>query len=408
MNVARITCKDLLVLWRDRRALVMLITMPLVFIAIIGLSTGQLLGWRNKNEQLKIVVMNQDGGSLSQQIVERLKARPGLAVTELEDRKAADALLDEGKHAAIVVIGNEFQDRVNELRPTDGMDFNRGRLAGGPGALDIEIVGRPSFTNASSVVEMVVQGEALRVVVPVALRKHALIRNLMDRRREEDAVAEAETPGTPKVVSTQPLESGGNVVYQKIVPSYTVLFTFFLIMIMARSFLAEKELGTLERLRSTPATNVSLLFGKTIPFYFVSLVQGALLFLTGRVLFGMSWGPRPEWLAVVIAATSLSATGLGLLIATLVRTDSQVSSLGPFVVITMAGISGCFMPREWLPEGMQQLSLATPHAWALMAYDQLLATPRPRIDRVAWYSVILVGFSMGFFVLGWLRFRRAD
>lgn len=413
MNVWRITRKDLLLLWRDRRALIMLITMPLVFIAIIGLSTGQMLGWRNRNEQLRIVVINQDRdeqgapGALSQQIVDRLKARDGLDVIESDDEAAAEELVGDGDRTASVVIGSRFQERVNELRPTDGMDFTRGRLAGGMSSLDIQIMGRTSFTNASAVVEMVVQGETLRVVVPVALRKHALIRNLMDRRREEDE-SNPETAAVAEAPRTTPLQGLGHNVYQKIVPSYTVLFTFFLITIMARSFLAEKELGTLQRLRSTPASNVALIIGKTLPFYFVSLLQGALLFISGRLLFGMSWGPRPELLPIVIAATSLSATGLGLLIATIVRTDSQVSSLGPLVIITMAGISGCFMPREWLPQAMQDISLATPHAWALMAYDQLLAAPRPHLDRVAKYSVALVGFSVVYFVMGWARFRQVD
>ena len=73
MNAWRITWKDLRVLWRDRRSFVILVALPLVFITIIGLSTGQLLGWRNTNSELRIAVVNRDGGPLSQSIVVNLQ-----------------------------------------------------------------------------------------------------------------------------------------------------------------------------------------------------------------------------------------------------------------------------------------------------------------------------------------------
>jgi len=42
----------------------------------------------------------------------------------------------------------------------------------------------------------------------------------------------------------------------------------------------------------------------------------------------------------------------------------------------LAGVSGCLMPRDLMPERMKQISLVTPHAWALDAYSQLLLSPR--------------------------------
>jgi len=108
----------------------------------------------------------------------------------------------------------------------------------------------------------------------------------------------------------------------------------------------------------------------------------------------------------VIAATSLAATTLGLLTATLVRTDTQVSAYANLVVVSLAGLSGCFMPRGWLPEPMQQISLLTPHAWSLIAYDQLLTTSSPNVALVMRCCAMLLLFSIAFFVFGWRRFAR--
>ncbi len=186
------------------------------------------------------------------------------------------------------------------------------------------------------------------------------------------------------------------------------MFVFFLVNIMARSFLSERELGTMRRLRIAPVPNWAILVGKTVPFLIVSLLQTAVLFVAGKLLFGMSWGAHPWMLLPIIFSTSAAATGLGLLIATLVKSDSQVSAYATTAVIILAGISGCFMPRKWLPDLMQQISLATPHAWALIAYDQLLVNGSPNLAIVWQCAGVLLGFAAGFFLVGTLRFGSVD
>jgi ABC-2 type transport system permease protein len=412
MNFWRITTKDLLVLWRDRRSLIILLALPLVFITIIGLSTGQLLGWRNENEMLKIALVNDDKGELSRSIIERLKTHEGLDIVEVPDRDKADDLVEEGERTAVVEFGPEFQTRVDELTSMDALKMDQGKLSGDVAVLDVHVTAEETLSNAGAIIEVIVHGEVLRGVIPVVLRKNAWIRNYI-RSHERAASAggepESETTaatGGPAEKALQSRESHASHIYQTIVPSYTVLFTFFLVTIMAGSFLAERDAGTLRRLKTMPVNSVALIIGKTLPFFFVSLIQGALLFLAGKLLFGMNWGPYPKWLPAVIICTSLSATSLGLLIATLVRTTGQVSAFATLIILTMAGISGCFMPRHWLPLAMQQISLGTPHAWALIAYNQLLNTNRPDFSEVIRCCLMLVAFSGGYLLLGWWRFRK--
>ena len=216
---------------------------------------------------------------------------------------------------------------------------------------------------------------------------------------------------------TEPLQTGNQEsekesetsdVYHQLVPGFTVMFVFFLVNIMARSFIHERQLGTLNRLRIAPLSPSSLLIGKTAPFFIVSLIQTAVLFLAGRFVWGMTWGNQPWLLLPVVVTTSLSATALGLLVATLVRTDSQVSAYANVVVITMAGISGCFVPRDWLSESMQRVSKATPHAWALIGYHEILSAEAPSLGVVTQSCGMLLGFSLLFFLLGCLRFSRVE
>jgi ABC-2 type transport system permease protein len=203
-------------------------------------------------------------------------------------------------------------------------------------------------------------------------------------------------------------KSRADIVYQYLVPSYTVMFVFYIVNFMAHSLVSERDTGTLARLLIAPLTRSGLMIGKTVPFLFISLSQTVLLFLAGKVLFQMSWGIYPWMLLPVMLSTSLAATSLGLLVATIVKNDSQVSAYGNFLVLTLAGLSGCLMPRSWQPELMQQVGLATPHAWALIAYDHLLNRDVPNLHTVARCCGVMLAFAAVFFVIGWWRFRKLE
>jgi ABC-2 type transport system permease protein len=198
------------------------------------------------------------------------------------------------------------------------------------------------------------------------------------------------------------------VIYEYLVPSYTVMFVFFIVNLMARSLLGERETGTLTRLLIGPVTRRGMMVGKTIPFFLISLAQTILLLVAGKVFFHMSWGGSPWMLLPVIISTSLAATALGLLVATVVRTDSQVTAYSTFLVLIMAGMSGCLMPRSWQPELMQQLGLVTPQAWALIAYEHLLGRDVPNL-HVVWNACwTLIAFALAFFAVAGWRFRALD
>jgi ABC-type multidrug transport system permease subunit len=73
-------------------------------------------------------------------------------------------------------------------------------------------------------------------------------------------------------------------------------------------------------------------------------------------------------------------------------------------VLVLAGLSGSMMPREMMPEHVRQLSLLTPHAWALDAYGQLLnfeGVP-PQIDRVLLACGVLTAFGLVFTLIAWV------
>jgi ABC-type multidrug transport system permease subunit len=183
------------------------------------------------------------------------------------------------------------------------------------------------------------------------------------------------------------------------------MFAFFLVLTVDWMFLAERRQGTITRLRTAPITQAQILLGKLIPCFVLSFFQGVFILLAGRVLFDLAWGPAPLWLIPTVAATSLAAVGLATLVAALARTETQVGVYGTLLVLVLAGLSGCMMgDRALLPEQMQRLSWFTPHAWALDAYQQLMANPSmPDLARVGTDCGVLAGFGVAMLALAWLH-----
>ena len=72
--------------------------------------------------------------------------------------------------------------------------------------------------------------------------------------------------------------------YQILVPSYTVMFAFFLVLSVGWLFVAERKHGTLVRLRAAPLTRAQILLGKLLPCLVVSLLQGVFLLAAGSAL----------------------------------------------------------------------------------------------------------------------------
>jgi len=418
-NAWKITLKDLRLLYRDQRTLAILLLLPLIFITILGTSTGQMFSFREKAKRIKVGIVDADQQELSARVLTEVAMVDALEVVEFDSLEAARKRMEQGDFDVAIMIGPTYTARVENLRLGDLL-AEKGRLKDELDSLDVKVESSAYFANAKQVVEKLVFGFAYKTFVPVILQRDKKKLALEIKREADKIDREAEAAGelaseaagelqalTREGIPTAPVNET-NFVYQIIVPSYTVMFVFFIVILMARSMIEERDLGTLSRLRMAPISQASTIIGKTIPFLIVSIAQTLLLFLAGRLFFSMSWGVMPLWLLPVVFCTSLSAVGLGLLVATTARTDAQVSAYGNFLVLTMAGLSGCLMPRAWQPELMQRIGLTTPHAWSLIAYDQLLTKQYPELSQVLQSCGMLLLFAFVFFSLGWWRFRSLN
>ena len=381
----------------------------------------------------------------------------GIKVELISTREEAQELVRNGQRPAVIVFHPGFSEKVIRCSfLADGINpFYRDGIK--LSEVDVELLTDPTQPISASVIEQVAQVSLMRVVLPWMigrafdkLSEPVFMSMLADEvpggkmlpmsmktalgSGVQGALARffpkydltgktwaALTKSEPKLgggmgtdLYTQDstgLLRRGSLRYQILVPSYTVMFAFFLVLTVGWLFVSERKQGTLKRLRAAPLSRTEILLGKLLPCLAVSLSQGFFLLGMGKLVFGMSWGSQPLWLLPVVMTTSLAAMGLALLVASLARTESQVAVYGTLLVLVLAGVSGSMMERERMPEVMKQISRVTPHAWALDAYAQLLQRPdpgqvhEPNLRIVATSCLVLASFGLVFIGLAWLALK---
>ena len=127
------------------------------------------------------------------------------------------------------------------------------------------------------------------------------------------------------------------------------------------SLVREKEQGTLEGLMAAPIRRYQLLAGKIIPYLIIGLVDILLFTAIGIITFGIPFRGSLADLVFFSSLFLLANLGIGLLIASLVRTQMSALVIAG-LIFTMPPIiqSGIFFPLYAMSAEAQQQALLFP------------------------------------------------
>jgi ABC-2 type transport system permease protein len=197
---------------------------------------------------------------------------------------------------------------------------------------------------------------------------------------------------------------------QQSVPAWLVFAMFFVVIPLSTIFIAERQQGTLPRLRSLRAPVSLLALGKVAPFYLVNLVQTLVMLLVGRFVVpwcgGDALGLDVDWAAlwVIASAVSLAAIGFALAVAAVARTTEQATTVGGLANILLAALGGVMVPKMVMPEAMQQLTRFSPMAWGMEGFQDVFVRGAGAADVLAPAAMLLALGAAGF-AIAWWRLR---
>ncbi|WP_088239404.1 ABC transporter permease [Calothrix rhizosoleniae] len=122
----------------------------------------------------------------------------------------------------------------------------------------------------------------------------------------------------------------------------------------------EKDTGTLEQLLMTPATNWEILLAKIVPLSFLLMGDVLLAITLATIVFHVPF--RGSFLLFFILSSMYLFVGisLGIMLATVSRSQQQVVLTSFFINLPMVQTSGAIAPIEAMPPVFQVLSLLNP------------------------------------------------
>lgn len=358
---------------RDRRALIMLLLMPMILIGILGMSLKEMMGDGRINP-FPVVVVNADqpakpqmppgtpqavldaikpihlGQTLIDDVLGSDAAKEVLKVEIATDLEQARQAVLDGKYSAVIYVP-----------PTFSADVIKG------GKPQVHLYSDPGKATNATIVEQVL----------TAFTEMVTSGNLAARALGPDQ-GQAFLTGTgagaaeklPKVtitsLGTKPVKA-----MQYYAAAMAIMFMLMTAFTRAKEILKEREDGTLDRILVSPTGKATIVAGQILGNVAVLMAQFVILMFGTTFIYGVDWGPWVAALAIGLAF-SVAAAGIGTATAGLVN-DSRAADGAIGVVSNICGaLSGAMFPLYNFPDSLKLVAKFVPNYWALQGtLDQM-------------------------------------
>lgn len=394
-KIWNIIWKDTILRFSSKSEMLFFLILPIAFTFILAGGTG---GGQADN-RIRLLVVDQAGSSLSQQIITELDksetVRPD--IMNLED---AQDVFDSRNASVLLVIP------VGCDTPT---------LQTGEIVLDLRQ--QPNNLNAQAA-QRAVQAVLYRLGSAVSIAKNAVAEAEKIQPFNSDADRQAyfytalessqllmdEAPdrvesvlgGTMDPIDYDPASNAS--------AGQMITWVFIPLIGISAQFAYERQRGTLRRLLTTPTGRGTYLMGTILGNVLWALVQMTLLVSFGVFVMKVNWANEPGALAIVLTASALAAAALGTMLGTFVKTEGQASGLSIMLGMVMALLGGCWYPLELFPAVVQTIVKVLPTTWSMQGMLDMLLRGQG-VEGILLESGVLLGFALLFFAIGILRFK---
>jgi ABC-2 type transport system permease protein len=383
-----LTVKDLRLLARDRGALLLLFLAPLVVISAAGFSLSSL--YQSSSHLLPVVDL--DHGAISEKLVAALAETEGLEVVPVGAEEARTLVAESPRAGAALLVPEGFSAALRKGEPA--------KLV-----LWTDPVKHLEVLKVRAAVERARGGLiTARVAARIAVIQVLTYAGDVDfESLSEDSATLAERIAEGTVSLEESNVFGGPTefnTFDQNVPGFSVTFLLLgMLFGVGLGLLDEREWGMVYRLSASPVPPAALLAGKMLSRFTTGVLQMAILFLFGRVAFGISLGPSIPALGLTILGISFASAAFGFLAATLARSRDAMLPIGTMAVVAMAAIGGCWWPITIEPSWLQKAAHLFPTAWAMGAFNDLMLRQR-ELGAVLPNIAALLGFGLLYLALG--------
>ncbi len=404
-----IAVKDLKLFVTDRMALGAFVLFPFLFVALFSFVMG---GVGSEDERMELhIVTQEDSDGLSHQIAKAMETEDE---AELEPGELM-VIWDEDYEEALQAV---VDDRSNGFLAFPE-DFSDGISLGHGSSIEVVIDPEATYDRAAlnSIAEAIATQVGLQQVVRSAITGFTLEGWLaspddaarIDRETPELLSVQGGVRMRPSLIEYE-VETVGEVEAEEpstfVIPGYLVMFVFMAAAFSAEIIVRERQNNTLERLLATSVSRASILGGIFAGTAAKGLIQIAVFWTVGLLVFNMDLGNSPAAAVLLSFLMVVMSSAFAIMLATIARTQRSAGSIALVASLVLAPLGGCWWPLFVTPRWMQFLAKMTPHGWATTGFNKLLVFGGDFSAAVP-EMLALLGFTALFAAIALLRFRTS-
>lgn len=372
--------KEWISLKRHPSRLVAIIVFPIIMILLFGYGMGGDL------ENLNVVVVAQDEGALTDATLDAIKSMEIYHVVDIiDDADEGREMVDNGEvKAAIILPSNYDEEDSNQKAVTLYIDSSdqmaTQSLVPTTQALFNEISAKQSAFSSTTV--------------------------NTENATNENSVSSS-INSVKSAIALQVNRIYGDIKYiDYLVPAVLAMTIMMSCMMgMGASISGERETGELARLFMTPTSVATVVGGKIIGKLSVELVRALILLFAAIILFGVTVKGGIPQTFVLLVVGALCFVGFGIMISATAKTQEDYAQLVMPFSMPMMFISGVFYPVETMPWIFQKLAYICPLTYLNDAMRAVMIQGHSLGD--VWFEiVVLLAFTLLFFIIGVIRFDR--
>jgi ABC-2 type transport system permease protein len=312
---------------QDRAELAFSLLLP---IAIFSLMYGAFGGETLFNGTAYVVNEDEDG-VYAVELIERLDEMDNLEVKLLSSSDAMEKL-SRSDLLLVVFIPSDFSMQLNDGQTAQLIFRQRGN-SGQEGQIVASLVQGEAEEISH---EIQVERQVQRALVGKGITKDHIsttVQNMIERENQSPLIGVVEDKiGT----GIDPVN--------EFLPGIVTMFVLFSITLSARAIVEERKMGTLERLMTTRLGVSELFMGKFMASVSRGVLQTFILLSLAYIVFQI-FTPLSFVQALIIAFFFATAgSSLGLVIASIVRSEDAATWIAVFFTMSMVMISGTFFP----------------------------------------------------------------
>ena len=396
IRIIDITLKDILQMARDRKILMFLLVMPILFTLLFGFAFGG-FGGGDSDSRLPVGYLDADDSWLSEELRNLLIASDVIRLEEFaanRQEQLEKSVIDEELVAAIIVP------------PGYGRTILEGKNAK---VILFGDVSTPVGTTVKSAV--LTAANRLDGVVRTAIILEEASGNQVpfDYGFEQTLSAWEEPPITVKETTSSAIdeESNGNMSLAHTTPGMMLQFAIAGLLTSAQIIVAERKTHSLRRMLTTATKRVHILLGHLLAIFIMIFAQFLVLIVFGQFVLKIDYLRDPLATGIVAFTAALCIAALGLLIGTLAKSEEQAVIFALIPMFVFAGLGGAWVPLEVTGSTFQAIGHVSPVAWAMDGFKNV-SVRGLGLNSVLLPAAALVGYALLFFGVAAWRFQRSQ